>query len=74
MKSPFFTGIKNVGILTAQLSVFRKQEHLPSFHFVENNLSHDLQKLVLDNLKTGLLYLHRLFHTKYNTDVLLLNN
>lgn len=57
MKSPFFTGIKNVGILTAQLSVFRKQEHLPSFHFVENNLSHDLQKLVLDNLKTGLLYL-----------------
>lgn len=57
MKSPFFTGIKNVGILTAQLSVFRKQEHLPSFYFVENNLSHDLQKLVLDNLKTGLLYL-----------------
>jgi len=57
MKSPFLTSIKNLGILTAQLSVFRKQEHLPSFHFIENNLSHDLQKLVPDNLKTGLLYL-----------------
>ena len=54
---PFLYWHPNLGILTAQLSIFRKQEHVPSFHFIENNLSHDLQKLVPDNLKTGLRYL-----------------
>lgn len=45
-----------------------------SSYFIMNNLSHDLPKLVLGNLKIDRLHLHRLFHTKYNTDVLPLGN
>ena len=51
------TGIKKLGILTALLTRKQWQQHFPNFYFIENNLSHDLQKLVLGNLKTGLLYL-----------------